>query len=190
MEIDVFPGSSSVYRLYEDDGISSLYEEGYYIITAIDFNYAKDSYSLSIHPVEGKTGIIPDVRDYNIRFRNTRLPDRINVSINGDIIKDFIFYEDENDVIIEIKNVDTKKTLDVNCMGNNIEIDAARIINEDINEIISDLPIDTLLKERMGSIVFSNLSLSKKRIAIRKLKNTGVDVIFINLVLKLLEYVE
>ncbi len=190
MEINIFPGSSNVYRLYEDDGLSSLYEEGYYIITAIDFNYAKDSYNLSIHPVEGKTGIIPDTRDYFIRFRNTREPENVTVSINNQEINKFNFYIDENDLIIEINGVDTKSELNVSCSGNNIEIDAARIINEDINEIISDLQIETLVKERVGAIIFSNMKKSKKRIAIRKLKSTGLDPLFIKLFLKLLEYIE
>lgn len=189
MEIDVFPGSSNVYRLYEDDGISSLYEEGYYIITAIDFNYAKDNYVLSIQPVEGKTGIIPDNRDYRIRFRNTRNPERIRVEINNEQVTNFATFNEDNDFIIEVKNVDTKKQLVVNCVGNNMEIEAVRIINEDINEIISDLQIETLLKERIGAIIFSNLPINKKRIQIRKLKNTGLDPIFIKMFLKLLEYV-
>ena len=190
MEINIFPGSSNVYRLYEDDGLSSLYEEGYYIITAIDFTYAKDNYNLSIHPVEGKTGIIPNKRDYFIRFRNTREPENIIVSINKKEIGNFNSYIDENDFIVEINGVDTKSELNVNCFGNNIEIDAARIINEDINEIISDLQIETLVKERVGAIIFSNMKKSKKRIAIRKLKSTGLDPLFIKLFLKLLEYVE
>ncbi len=189
MEIDIFPGSSNSYRLYEDDGISSLYEEGYYIITAIDFNYTKDNYTLSIHPVEGKTGIIPDVRDYRIRFRNTRIPEQVRVDINSEFITDFTTSTDENDFIVEVKNVDTKKQLVVTCTGNNIELDAVRIINEDINEIISDLKIETLLKERIAAIIFSDLPMNKKRIAVRKLKNAGLDQIFIKMFIKLLEYI-
>ena len=190
MEINVFPGSSNVYRLYEDDGITSLHEDGYYIITAIDFNYTSDNYSLAIHPVEGKTGIINDYRDYKIRFRNTRMPEKIIVDINGEKITDFESYNDDNDLIVLIKNVDTKKQLNINCTGNNIEIDAVRIINEDINEIISDLKIETLLKERIAAIIFSDLDISKKRIAIKKLKSAGLSEIFIKMFIKLLEYIE
>ena len=190
LDIDIFPGSSNVYRLYEDDGVSSLYEEGYYIITAIDFDYSKDNYTLSIHPVEGKTGIIPDTRDYFIRFRNTRIPERINVEVGGEEKKDFTYYNDENDFLVEIKGIDTKKSLVVNITGANIEIEALRIINEDINEIISDLSIDTILKERIGLIMFSNLPINKKRIEIRKLKRAGLDSLFINMFIRLLEYIE
>jgi len=190
MELDIFPGNSSVYRLYEDDGISSLYEEGYYITTAIDFSYASDNYSLSIHPVEGKTGIIPDSRDYKIKFRNTRMPEKVIVSINDKIIDNYTIYTDDNDFIVEVKNVDTRRQLDVSCLGNNIEIDAQRIFNEDINEIISDLKIETLLKERLAAIIFSDKQINKKRIAVKKLKKAGLDEIFIKMFLKLLEYIE
>lgn len=190
MEINVFPGNSNVYRLYEDDGISSLYEDGYFILTAIDFNYASDSYELSIHPVEGKTGIIPDFRDYKIRFRNTRLPEKVMVSINDKITDNFESYTDDNDFVVEIKHVDTKKQLLINCSGKNIELDAVRIINEDINGIISDLKIETLLKEKLASIIFSDLPINKKRIAVRKLKNAGLNELFIKMFIKLLEYIE
>ena len=190
LEINVFPGNSNVYRLYEDDGVSNLYEEGYFIITAIDFNYATDNYTLTIHPVEGKTGIIPDYRDYKIKFRNTRLPEKVIADINGDTIDDLVFYVDDNDLVIEIKNIDTKKQLTINCSGNNIEIEAERIINEDIYNIISDLNIETILKEKLAAILFSKLSISKKRIEVRKLKNVGLDPLFIKMFIKLLEYVE
>ena len=72
MEIHVFPGRSNLYKLYEDDGITRLNEEGYYIVTAIDYNYLANNYTLIIRPIEGKAGIIPNTRNYKIRFRNTR----------------------------------------------------------------------------------------------------------------------
>ncbi|MBQ7031186.1 MAG: DUF5110 domain-containing protein [Bacilli bacterium] len=190
MEIDIFPGNSSVYRLYEDDGISSKYEDGYFIITAIDFTYASDNYDLSIQPVEGKTGIIPDYRNYKIRFRNTRLPEKVSVAINDKVTEDFDYYADDNDLVIEIKHVDTKKQLSINCSGKDIEIDAVKVINEDINEIISDLKIETLLKERLASIIFGDLLINKKRIAVKKLSKAGLNDLFIKMFIKLLEYIE
>ena len=42
MEIHVFPGRNNSYNLYEDDGYSNLYEEGYYILTRVDYNYLVD----------------------------------------------------------------------------------------------------------------------------------------------------
>lgn len=187
LEINVFPGQSNEFKLYEDDGISKLYKNGYYLITSIDYNYLQNNYTLIIHPVEGKTEVVPKVRDYKIRFRNTRTAENVEIYLNGDLANvEYECFEDENDFVVDIKGVDTTKQLTVNCKGNNIEIDAVRIINEDINSIISDLKIATELKEKIAAIIFSDMDIKLKRIRIKKLKD--LDKKFIKMFIKLLEY--
>lgn len=189
MEIHVFPGKSNTFKLYEDDGYSSLFEAGYYIMTTIDYNYLQNNYTLIIRPVEGKTGIIPEVRDYKIRFRNTREADEVITYLNKDVIATDNYVED-NDFIVYIKNAPTTSQITINCKGKDIEIDAVRIINEEIDSIISDLQIETRLKEKIASIFFNDLDIKKKRIAVRKLKKDGLDPLFIRMFLKLLEYMQ
>ncbi len=188
MEIHVFPGRSNLYKLYEDDGISRLNEEGYYIITAIDYNYLANNYTLIIRPIEGKAGIIPKERNYKIRFRNTREAENVVAYVNDKEIEVESFSE-ENDFVVIAKDVPTTSQLTINCKGKDIEIDAIRLINEDINSIISDAKINTSLKEKIASIMFSNLEVNKKRIEIRKLKRYGLSDVFIKMFIKLLEYV-
>ena len=186
MEIHVFPGESNTYYLYEDDGASSLYEDGYYIMTTIDYNYLQNNYTLIIRPVEGKSGIIPAVRDYRIRFRNTREADDVKVYLDKDLISSESYVEDE-DFIVVVKDVRTTSQLTINCKGKDIEIDAVRILNEDIDSIISDLQIETRLKEEIASIMYSDLDIKKKRIQIKKLKSKGLEPLFIRMFMKLLE---
>lgn len=188
LEIQVFPGVSNNYNLYEDDGISNLYKEGYYILTNIDYNYRKNNYTLIIRPTEGKTGIIPDKRDYLIRFRNTKRPEYVKVNV-GKFEVGFTTRTDERDFIIEISDIPTTQQLTINCGGEAIEIDAVRLINEDIDQIISDLQIETNLKEKIADILFSDESIRKKRISIRKLRVHGLNRLFIKMFLKLLEYI-
>ena len=188
IEINVFPGQSNEFKLYEDDGITKLHEEGYYIVTSIDYNYLQNNYTLIIHPVDGKTEIIPRLRNYKIRFRNTRTADSVDIYLNGDKANlEYECYEDENDFVVDIKDVDTTKQLTINCKGNDIEINAVRIINEDINSIISDLKITTKLKEEIADIIFSDLDIKAKRIKIKKLR--GLDGRFTRMFIKLLEYI-
>lgn len=187
LEIHVFPGKSNTFKLYEDDGYSSLFEQGYYILTNIDYNYLQNNYTLIIRAVEGKTGIIPPTRDYKIRFRNTRESENVIAYINKDVVPTENYIED-NDFIVEVKNVPTTSQLTINCKGKDIEIDAVRIINEEIDSIISDLQIETRLKEKIAAIFFSDLDIKKKRIQVRKLKGEGLDSLFIRMFLKLLEY--
>ena len=188
MEIHVFPGKSNFYNLYEDDGVTTLYEDGYFINTRIEYNYLANNYTLIIRPTEGKSGIIPDHRDYKIRFRNTKHAEDVSVHIDQTSLE-FDAYVDDADFIVSIKDVPTIKQLTVNCKGQDIEINAVRLINEDVDSIINDIQIETHLKEKIADIFYSEEDISKKRIAIRKLKSKGLNALFIRMFIKLLEYI-
>lgn len=188
LEIHIFPGKSNTYNLYEDDGVSDLYQNGNYLVTSIDYNYLSNNFTVIIRPVEGRSNIIPDKRDYTIRFRNTRKADDVIVYVDKEQV-DSVSFEDDNDFVVAVKEVPTTCQLTVNCKGKDIEIDAARLINEDIESIIEDLAIKTNLKERLSSIMFDKeLPISKKRILIRKEKSYGLDSKYVKMFLKLLEY--
>lgn len=189
MEIQIFPGQSNNYKLYEDDGISELYKSGFYLLTSIEYNYLPNNYTVIIRPLEGKSGIIPEKRNYKIVFRNTKEANDVIAYFNDTQIEVKKYVKD-TDFIVEVENVSTIGQLTINCKGKNIEIDAARIINDDIESIISDLQIKTFLKEEIDSIFFSDLPIKKKRIEIRKLTNKGLEKNFVKLFLKLLEYID
>ena len=187
MEIQIFPGVSNTYTLYEDDGVTSLYKKGYFLKTSIDYNYLKNNYTVIIRAVDGKSGIAPEKRNYKMVFRNTKKAESVtayfnndNISING--------YVDGNDFIVEIKDCPTVGQLTLNCKGRDIEIDAMRLVNDDVNSILMDLKIDTYMKEDIAKIMFGNLSINNKRVEIRKLKNRGLSKEFVDLFLRLIEY--
>ena len=95
----------------------------------------------------------------------------------------------DNDFVIEFNDIPTTSKVFVYCKGNNIEIDAERVINEDLVGIISDLTISTELKEKIDNIIFSDVSIKDKRIAIKKLKSRGLSKVFIRMFMKLFEYI-
>ena len=188
MEIDIFPGQSNSYKLYEDDGVSKMYQDGYYLVTAIDYNYMQNNYTVIIRPIDGKIGIVPRMREYKIKFRNAKEANSVDVFVNGNkALNEVKAYEEDNNFVVEVKDVDTSKQLTINCKGNDIEIEAVRIINEDINSIITDLPIKTKIKEQIASIIFSDIDIKQKRIQIKKIK--GLDKRFVRMFIKLLEYI-
>lgn len=189
MEIQIFPGKSSSYKLYEDDGVSELYKKGYYLLTAIEYTYVKNNYTVIVRPLEGKSGIVPDKRNYKFNFRNTKFADEVDVYINTDKVE-FKKYSKDTNFYVEVNDVPTTSQLTVICKGNNIEISAERIFMDDIESIISDLQIDTLMKEKIDNILNSDLEIKKKRIEIRKLQKKGLERKFIKLFLKLIEYLE
>lgn len=187
LEINVFPGNNNIYKMYEDDGVTNEYQDGKYLITAIDYNYLKNNYTLIIHPLEGDINVLPPKRNYKIRFRNTRKAEDVKIFVNQDSVTEFKSYEDGNDFVIAVNDIDTAQQLTINCKGEDIEIDATRIINEDINSIINDLKIPTVLKEQIASIIFGDGDIRQKRIKLRKIKN--LDNRFKKMFINLLEYV-
>lgn len=190
LEIHVFPGQSNTYHLYEDDGETYAYEKGKYLITEIDYNYRNSNYTVIIRPLEGDKSVIPSKRDYKIVFRNTKKADNVEVYENEKKITRDTSVTD-SDFIVNIKNVSTSSQLVINCHGKDIEIDALMLIRDDIDSILSDLKIQTVLKDEIAKVIFDDkLNLSKKRIAIKKLKKKGLDPRSIKIFLRLLEYME
>lgn len=187
MEIQIFPGVSNSYNLYEDDGISDLYRNHYYLITNIDYNYMPNNYTVIVRPIEGKSGIVPEYRNYKFVFRNTKEAEDVIVYFNDQKIEAISYVEDTN-FVVEINHVSTIGQLTLNCKGKDIEIDAVRIINDEIESIISDLPIETQMKNMIDAVMFSNQPIKKKRIGIRKLGNKKLESKYIKLFLKLLDY--
>ena len=156
---------------------------------SIDYNYLRSNYTVIIRAIEGKSGIAPERRDYKLVFRNTKQADSVKVMFNDQEVTGE-YYIDGNDFIVHLKGIPTVGQLTVNCRGKDIEIDAVRVINDDVDSILMDLQINTYLKEDIASIIFdSNTTIQKKRIAIRRLKRKGLSKEHIKLFLKLLEYI-
>ena len=188
LEIQIFPGASNTYTLFEDDGITSLYKEGYYLKTSIDYNYLRNNYTVIIRSIDGKSGIAPATRNYKMVFRNTKQADNVTIYFNAEKMNSEN-YVDGNDFVVEVRNVPTIGQLTINCKGKDIEIDAVRLINDDFDSILMDLKIDTYLKEKIADIMFGELPVDKKRIELRKLRKDGLSKDYMELFLKLLDYI-
>ncbi len=192
MEIQIFPGQSNSFRLYEDDGISDLYLRGYSLTTLIEYNYLPNNYTVIIRPIEGKTGIVPEKRNYIIRFRNTKKSDDVQAYIKSEKT-DCKLSVDGTDFVIELRDIPTTEQLTLNCKGKDIEIDAIRIVIEDIEEIISDLPLLTSQKDFIYNLLIDkNIPKEKKRIEIHKLTKgkNAFEKKYVQLFLQLLEYMD
>ena len=174
--------------MYEDDGITNSYKNGSCALTEFKFKYQKDKYELSIK-VTSNSGILPNQRNYKVRFKNTLLAS-VNVSCGGDAVK-ALGHLEKNDLVVEFNDVPTSKEIVITCSGEgSIENSIMQLINDDIKGILEDLEIETSLKEKIGAILFADMPIKKKRIAIRKLKKANLEPKFIKMFLKLLEYIK
>ena len=147
------------------------------------------NYTVIVRAVEGKNGIIPEKRNYKIRFRNTKETETVSVYFNEDKIEE-THYVDNNDFIVEVKDVPTVGQLTITVKGTDIETDAVHVMQDDIDDILNNLQIQTVLKEEIAKIIFSEDELRIKRINLTKLKKKGLDTSFVKLFKKLLEYMD
>ena len=136
-------------------------------------------------------------------FNDERFFSKLSSLKIGDVIEIYapanvcVYYEvfdmyeiEKNDLIIKLNDMNPYETLEVNIIGNNIEIETISVINEEIEGILDDLEINTILKEEIDSIIFSDLSIKKKRIGLRKLRKSGLEPKYINMFIGLLEFIE
>ena len=143
--------------------------------------------------IEGKSGIVPEKRNYKMVFRNTKQAEDVTAYFNNERIA-ISSYVDANDFVVEIKGCPSIGQLTINCKGKDIEIDAMRLINDDVKSVLinstiaENEEINTYLKEEIADIMFGDLPLKKKRIEIRKLKKKKLSKEYIGLFLRLIEY--
>lgn len=187
LELQIFPGVSSSYDLYEDDGVSYKYlTNKEYLMTTISYDYAPNDYVVKIKKKEGNYQEFR--RNYYVRFRNIKKPDTVEVLVNG-TKKEVKYNIDKNDLVVYINDVSSISNVEVKVKGMDIEISTSQVINDEIASILEDLEIETTLKDRIDKIIFSDLSIKKKRIEIRKLKKYKLEPKFIDMFISLLEFV-
>ncbi|MBN1979403.1 MAG: DUF5110 domain-containing protein [Anaerolineae bacterium] len=78
--LEVFPGASGTFRLYEDDGITEAYKEGQCEWTQVRTRIeGADTWVVEIAPVEGRCAALPDRRRVEVRLVGSRRPHEVLV---------------------------------------------------------------------------------------------------------------
>ena len=189
MEIQIFPAENGLYgsyELYEDDGIS-LNQKNNCLITKYNLDKVENGYKFTITPKTGQINL--EYRNYVLRFRNMKSPEKVIIQCEGQQLLNSHEIE-KKDLIIKLNNVNIYSKIEVDIIGQNLEIEIENVINEQIEEILYDLEIETLLKYKIDNIIFSDLDIKQKRIALRKLKKYQLEPKYINLFIGLLEFIQ
>lgn len=159
LEIDIFAGDNGEFILYEDDGETLEYLNGKYVETKMSLQW-RDLASFKISPAKGDTSLIPEKRDYSLKFRNFTNCNKVKVKSNNEEIKAEQQYNiEKNTLIIKVKEIPVKNDLiiefndEVKCSPNNIKLHIFKFLNE--------AQMEFLLKERIYDIVKANTNQGK-----------------------------
>lgn len=111
LKIDVFPLDNGEFSMYEDDGITLNYEDGSCVVTDMELTWGEKPIFKIKKPV-GDLELIPQKRDYTIKFRNITNND-VSV-ISGGVSVDFETEVDCTGLTVKVKNVNDELTVKFN----------------------------------------------------------------------------
>ena len=123
-------------RKYQEIDTYRFSNNGTYIYTSVEKYMDNDEQKYDYE----------DIGTYKIRFKNTKPTSKVLSYVSSNQINNQC-YKDGPDLIVEVVDVPTNEQLTIICSGQDIEIDAIRIISDDIISIVSDLPIKTTVKQ-------------------------------------------
>ena len=189
MELQIFPAENGLYgsyELYEDDGISNGQIQNY-LITKYNLDKVENGYRFTITPKSGNMNL--ENRNYILRFRNMKSPDKVIVKYNNQQLENS-YTNEKKDLVIKIDNINLYTKVEVEIIGKNLEIEIENVINEEIEGILYDLEIETIVKYKIDDIIFSDKGVKEKRISLRKLKKDGLEPKYINMLIDLLEFIQ
>ena len=128
VSVSIFSGANGAFTLYEDDGISTDYENGICVTTKMELSYGS-TIVFTIDKPRGSDALkIPD-RSFRLAFRSIQNTDKIYVSEN-DIRRDFNTRYEDNTLYIDLDNVNGAVKVEIGSQmcENNIEAEAFDIL--------------------------------------------------------------
>lgn len=151
MEILVCVGESGEFVLYEDDGITMDFENDWYAKTKYTLQWGTAK-SFTIHPVLGEETLIPNLRNYKLKFFGLPKSSINGVTLNGSNIDYKKSYDEEKNIqVIELEDVDVKD--EVTILINDTTTVAPNKTDWRIYEALNRAQIEYQLKDRIYDIV-------------------------------------
>ena len=150
--IHIFPGANGEFTLYEDDGVSTDYENGICVKTKLELR-CENGIEFNISAPCGEDSLKVKDRGYTLAFRSVLDSSDITVTENG-TAKEFIKHYDDNTLYIEIKNVNSEVSVYVNSKQ------CQNPIREEVFRILKNAQCSNTLKEQVYNKLISAKSTS------------------------------
>lgn len=156
MNIDVFPGASGSFLLYEDDNETNTYEQGVCATTEMRY-LEEENAAFTICPAYGTTDLIPKKRSWQIRLWSCRkeIQDSVRILIDGNEIKPSCFYDEQQQrLYIQIPKTAVNKEIrltfspDTISKENHVEQTCFDFLNQAEIEFVDKERIYRLIQEK------------------------------------------
>ncbi len=145
--LSVYGGANGSFVLYEDDNNSINYQKGECVKTKMNFDWNNGEFTIS--PAEGKTELIPQVRNYCINFNGIKNTP-FKVYLNKEEIKVNSKWKNNN-VTVEIEKLKAFDELKI-IFENKLELAENNRVDE-IRNILEQAEIEYDLKQKIYDMV-------------------------------------
>lgn len=132
MEINVFPGNSNTFELYEDSGDYYEFENGSFATTLFELEW-DDSAVLTINPAKGDLSLIPQKRNWKINLRGFNKNINIEVLIDGKTCQAEKVYVSQNNTLQISVSANVSSEIEICVSGENLIHDNSDAIDRIFN---------------------------------------------------------
>ena len=84
LTLKIFPGADNVFDLYEDDGLTSAYQQGDFSLTHLVQEWREDELTFTITPPTADFDFLPAHRTYQLIFQAVNTPEKLTLLCNGE----------------------------------------------------------------------------------------------------------
>ena len=152
--------------------------------TQISYRNELKEYTIDIKPIEGKSGVIPEFRNYTLVFKNIKNPSLVLVKTMEKTLP-FSIKRVGKDIIIDIKNINTLELVTIKLKSEDM-LENLYMYEDNVNidNFIKDLEVPNNLKDKVKDILLSNDNFTGffKRLELKKL---GLSNVMIEKILEL-----
>ena len=153
LELLICAGASGEFVLYEDDGTTMDYEKNMSVKTKYTLQWESIK-EFIIHPASGELGLIPEVRDYRLKFYGLPEASIEGAFVNGKSVAYQEVYDQEKNIqVLELEAIDVKNEVIIKIK------DATDIANNKLDwriyEILNHAQIDYQIKDNIYHIVLN-----------------------------------
>ena len=169
LDIVVFPLKSNSFSLYEDGGDGNEFENGCFAQTEFELNWS-NSPEFIIHPALGDTSLLPENRNYNVRFRGFCENTSVKAFINDKALKTECSYS-ENTLTVSL-SASVKDKVVIKLTGDNLVTDNGDLV-ERCTEILQKSQCE--IKTKIAAINSIKKNIASKDLIIKSLSHAAAN---------------
>ncbi|MFO7819800.1 MAG: glycoside hydrolase family 31 protein, partial [Halanaerobacter sp.] len=158
LEIYIFAGADNEFELYEDRGAGLDYQDGAFATTNFIQNWSTDKLQFEISSVTGDKSVVPENRDYKLFFRGVKEPDRVDITVDGQLREiDFSYDQKKETAVVYIPRVHPSNQVTVNLFAEAVNLLSRRDRKaEQCYQLLKSFKMKTRAKTQIEEIILAD----------------------------------